>query len=206
MGKNYVENSLKRFLKRKMKITMGVVVSFLITGAVAFGVEITDIPKGYEDRVIVGEQTEVLENINDIFTLKIDGKEETASLFVLDGAVVFNDKEINSYASNGNPQGKVYVKDAEFDNHGWINMLTLNGGKVINNGKIVSDEVNGHWVTYNPVTILGDNPIFINGENGIIRFRNYGVNVIYGSKNAEIYNYGLIQGIPKPNGFDGHYL
>ena len=205
MGKNYVENSLKRFLKRKMKITMGVVVSFLITGAVAFGVEITDIPKGYEDRVIVGEQTEVLENINDIFTLKIDGKEETASLFVLDGAVVFNDKEINSYASNGNPQGKVYVKDAEFDNHGWINMLTLNGGKVINNGKIVSDEANGHWVTYNPVTILGDNPIFINGENGIIRFRNYGVNVIYGSKNAEIYNYGLIQGIPKPNGFDGHY-
>mgnify|MGYP000888952038 CR=1 FL=1 len=205
MRKNYVENSLKRFLKRKMKITMGVVVSFLITGAVAFGVEITDIPKGYEDRVIVGEQTEVLENINDIFTLKIDGKEETASLFVLDGAVVFNDKEINSYASNGNPQGKVYVKDAEFDNHGWINMLTLNGGKVINNGKIVSDEANGHWVTYNPVTILGDNPIFINGENGIIRFRNYGVNVIYGSKNAEIYNYGLIQGIPKPNGFDGHY-
>ena len=205
MGKNYVENSLKRFLKRKVKITMGVVVSFLITGAVAFGVEITDIPKGYEDRVIVGEQTEVLENINDIFTLKIDGKEETASLFVLDGAVVFNDKEINSYASNGNPQGKVYVKDAEFDNHGWINMLTLNGGKVINNGKIVSDEANGHWVTYNPVTILGDNPIFINGENGIIRFRNYGVNVIYGSKNAEIYNYGLIQGIPKPNGFDGHY-
>ena len=36
MGKNYVENSLKRFLKRKVKITLGVVVSFLITGMVAF--------------------------------------------------------------------------------------------------------------------------------------------------------------------------
>ena len=36
MGKSYVENSLKRFLKRKVKITMGVVVTFLITGAVAF--------------------------------------------------------------------------------------------------------------------------------------------------------------------------
>ena len=205
MGKSYIENSLKRFLKRKVKITLGLVVTFMITGAVSFGAEINDIPKGYEDRVIVGKQTEVLENIDDIFTLKIDGKEETASLFVLDGATVFNDKEINSYASNGNPQGKVYVKDAEFDNHGWINILMLNGGKVINNGKIVSDEANGHWVTYNPVTILGDNPIFINGENGIIRFRNNGVNVIYGSKNAEIYNYGLIQGIPKPNGSDGHY-
>ena len=39
MGKNYAENSLKKFLKRKVKITMGVVVSFLITGAVAFGAE-----------------------------------------------------------------------------------------------------------------------------------------------------------------------
>ena len=36
MGKNYAENSLKRFLKRKVKITLGVVVSFLITGMVAF--------------------------------------------------------------------------------------------------------------------------------------------------------------------------
>ena len=36
MGKNYVENSLKRFLKRKVKITLGLVVAFMITGAVAF--------------------------------------------------------------------------------------------------------------------------------------------------------------------------
>ena len=39
MGKSYVENSLKRFLKRKVKITLGVVVTFLITGAVAFATE-----------------------------------------------------------------------------------------------------------------------------------------------------------------------
>ena len=39
MGKNYVENSLKRFLKRKVKITLGVVVTFLITGAVSFATE-----------------------------------------------------------------------------------------------------------------------------------------------------------------------
>ena len=39
MRKNYVENSLKRFLKRKVKITLGVVVTFLITGAVSFGAE-----------------------------------------------------------------------------------------------------------------------------------------------------------------------
>ena len=36
MGKNYVESSLKRFLKRKVKITMGFVVAFMIMGTVGF--------------------------------------------------------------------------------------------------------------------------------------------------------------------------
>ena len=39
MGKSYIENSLKRFLKRKVKITLGLVVTFLITGMVSFGAE-----------------------------------------------------------------------------------------------------------------------------------------------------------------------
>lgn len=39
MGKNYVENSLKRFLKRKVKITLGLVVAFMITGMVSFGAD-----------------------------------------------------------------------------------------------------------------------------------------------------------------------
>ncbi len=46
MGKGYVENSLKRFLKRKIKITLGVVVSFLITGMVSFGAEEGSIIEG----------------------------------------------------------------------------------------------------------------------------------------------------------------
>ena len=36
MGKNYVESSLKRFLKRKVKITMGFVVAFMIMGTGVF--------------------------------------------------------------------------------------------------------------------------------------------------------------------------
>ena len=39
MGKNYIESSLKRFLKRKVKITLGLVVTFLITGMVSFAEE-----------------------------------------------------------------------------------------------------------------------------------------------------------------------
>ena len=39
--KHNIENSLKRFLKRKVKITMGFVVAFMIMGVGAFGVEYT---------------------------------------------------------------------------------------------------------------------------------------------------------------------
>ena len=44
MGTNYVESSLKRFLKRKVKVTLGLVVAFLITGTVGFAEE-TEIQK-----------------------------------------------------------------------------------------------------------------------------------------------------------------
>ena len=36
MGKNYAESSLKHYLKQKVRITLGLVVTFLITGAFAF--------------------------------------------------------------------------------------------------------------------------------------------------------------------------
>lgn len=36
MGKNYVESSLKRFFKRKVKITVGFIVAFMITGTIGF--------------------------------------------------------------------------------------------------------------------------------------------------------------------------
>ena len=49
MGKSYIENSLKRFLKRKVKITLGLVVTFLITGMAVFA--------------DIGEELEKAENI-----------------------------------------------------------------------------------------------------------------------------------------------
>ena len=68
MGKNYAESSLKRFLKRKVKITLGLVVTFLITGAVGFAAEESEIvakikeqQKNYKtakDNLILGQQIE----------------------------------------------------------------------------------------------------------------------------------------------------
>ena len=48
MGKSYVESSLKRFLKRKVKITLGLVVAFMITGAVSFSADKTVAVKDYQ--------------------------------------------------------------------------------------------------------------------------------------------------------------
>ena len=42
MGKNNVESSLKRFLKRKVKITMGFIVAFMISGNFVFAGVVTD--------------------------------------------------------------------------------------------------------------------------------------------------------------------
>lgn len=48
MGKNYVESSLKRFLKRKVKITMGFVIAFMISGNFVFA---EDVIISYKDKL-----------------------------------------------------------------------------------------------------------------------------------------------------------
>ena len=72
MNKNYVENSLKRFLKRKVKITLGMVVAFLITGAVGFAETINDPIRGTKGEileVIIGSE-EYKPDENGIYTVK----------------------------------------------------------------------------------------------------------------------------------------
>ncbi len=62
MGKNYIESSLKRFLKRKVKITMGFVVAFMITGTIGFAEEAIQIKDGAEKEFkdIVVTETEFM--------------------------------------------------------------------------------------------------------------------------------------------------
>ena len=61
MGKNYVESSLKRFLKRKVKVTLGLIVAFLITGSVGYA-EINEKPipgKNYNDFLVYNGELEL---------------------------------------------------------------------------------------------------------------------------------------------------
>ena len=68
MGKSYIENSLKRFLKRKVKITMGVVVAFLITGMVSFGAN--DYPL-MSDKIGNSGYINAMESLNGLGTVDI---------------------------------------------------------------------------------------------------------------------------------------
>ncbi len=60
---NYLEKSLKRFLKRKVNVTTAVVVSFLITGAIGYA----------EDQSLIqkSENTEVLLFLNGMFSKNV---------------------------------------------------------------------------------------------------------------------------------------
>ena len=61
MGKNYAESSLKHYLKQKVRITLGLVVTFLITGAFAFA-EGTD-NRGQEHKDKVAGMESAIENL-----------------------------------------------------------------------------------------------------------------------------------------------
>ena len=64
MGKSYVENSLKRFLKRKVKITLGLVVAFMITGVVSFGADINKADYPLMDKIGNGGYINAMESLN----------------------------------------------------------------------------------------------------------------------------------------------
>ena len=153
MGKNYVENSLKRFLKKRVRITLGVVVTFLITGAVVFGAEIIgEIPKGFEDKIIDGKEIDYVidkeTTLDKTFTLTInDGKMQNqkikATLFGLNGATITNSgilksEGVNNSAYTRNPT--VYMGNGStLINDGTINHVTLNSSTLINRGTITRE-------------------------------------------------------------------
>ncbi len=186
MGKNYVENSLKRFLKRKVKITLGVVVSFLIIGAVAFGVEISGIPEGYEHRVFNGNMEITLDEntvTNDFFRAKIDGGlTDNAAYYILNGAKVKNyGKVLGGYSFGNNPT--VYISDnSEYENHGYQNsrFRVINESIFRNYGNIIMARGNSSYLKNNS------------------KFFNYGyflgnADTIALHKNSYAINYGIIK-------------
>ena len=83
MGKNYVENSIKRFLKRKVKITMGFVVAFMIMGTGVFAADTIIGDYNNIKKVTIGaEGYEVDENKNLNITLDTQNKTGTSNAVI----------------------------------------------------------------------------------------------------------------------------
>ena len=108
MGKNYVENSLKHFLKRKVKITLGFIVAFLISGITAFAIDTIDlnnIPEKYKDRIIKDEKETIVLDENYKLIIKDNGEK-----FKIDGINTQDD-------ANG---AVFYVLNSNVKNYGEI--------------------------------------------------------------------------------------
>ena len=200
MGKNYVENSLKRFLKRKVKITMGVVVSFLITGAVAFAEGTAETVKDLE------------------YLLLKNTQENNFCPGVCPEGVKFNPEgEILELKKNGTEDKRLKINSEIYHNHGTIiggndtwNKIQLHGNNPIfyNYGEIIFNNAKGiqisddatNAVVYNYGSIESKSNYILNA-NMASNFYNYGklklkaddeqpLGFFSANKNTMIYNYG----------------
>ena len=192
MEKSYVENSLKRFLKRKVKITLGLVVAFMITGAVAFAegtaeegstqwhkecaekylAGIKDGTSITLDEITAGDVKISSDNAGGI-KITSSNKEVTVSkndLSSLTGSVIQNSLDL---ISGKNISG---ITDVDGYNEG----LSLENNEEITINKSINNV--GQKITkgkaYNYGLIVANN---INGQETI-------------SNEAELYNYGIITG------------
>ena len=204
MGKNYIESSLKRFLKRKVKITLGVVVTFLITGMVSFAgdnkpvEEMNDFEKAEHYLAGINTKTnlssewsvdlksnkkiEINENDNKItfsgFSSQATNEEVSINPKLLSNETWNN---IETTFKNAKENGIVTEIKAEnlgvIDNNAYeVNKFSANKGIIIN--------------TYGQKISAGS----IGINYGIIKGKEYSQYINYATSRANAYNYGMIIG------------
>ncbi len=203
MGKSYVENSLKRFLKRKVKITLGLVVAFMITGAVSFRADnvFDDENKVTAEKWLAGHKNgNKVSNLNGKFSIengkiKIEGKEiADINSLELSNEVLENltamtgllDKNIN-----GNDKSNIKVnEDAEGFKEGFN--LTAGEGVNINSGVLTVSQTKADKMINKG--IIDTSFIGQDIDTGSVGY-NYGI-INAGTTGQNIkgtgYNYGVI--------------
>ena len=102
--KHNIESSLKRFLKRKVKITMGFVVAFLITGTVGFAESITG-EQTFDKNVTIESSKEVDSKLTGIY---VDKANKEANITGKTISIHTKDK--------GKPISGIYVVQGDKDN------------------------------------------------------------------------------------------
>ena len=203
MGTNYVESSLKRFLKRKVKVTLGLVVAFMITGTVSFGIEFSDITN--EEHIFgMGDQKEFVidENFKIDKTgsvkIKYDNGEEikvAGGIIAVNGAVIKNYATLGFYNDKNESKGSVSIMDSKFYNYGEIVGANMGNSTLYNYGNVkveVGKNKRSSAIFFNK-NDNGEiqNFNFISGGDCVITF-GIKANTFTPTEGNNIKNYGLI--------------
>ena len=119
MGKNYAESSLKHYLKQKVRITLGLVVTFLITGTVAFGASLPFTEEQLKEQEIISEMSDV-EKAE--YFLNGYNKSENINNFKTEGDIFTSDAgKINVKKENG----EIKITTSEFQANDFNKEITL---------------------------------------------------------------------------------
>ena len=124
--KHNIESSLKRFLKRKVKITMGFVVAFLITGTVGFA----EADYYAKDKEVYVEKAEDItakvntsvsaENNNRFTAIGAENKHKidlttTGNINIVNDPTVTNPERLYGIVLNGGATGNITANEINFD-------------------------------------------------------------------------------------------
>ena len=181
--KDNIEKSLKRFLKRKAKITMGFITAFLITGSVGYALTITEDQikdNTWTNESKIEEQIEVSESLLDkgitisnngeiIVSEKVEEElEETPignGLGILVESLNLGNINNNGIIS-GNVNGNIENGMLSGNGIGIISMKDFNIGNIINNntisGNVIGENISGTYLGNGIIIFLTGN---LNIEN-----------------------------------------
>ncbi len=171
MSNNYVstEKSLKRYLKRKVAITLGMVVTFMITGVIGYAAELKTetIAQSYKDGnyTVSREEVIITNNNGNVFSGTID-KETKLPKVIVEG----NENQTLKLIANGGGNEGV-IDDTEIKGIGTVSLIN-------NNGNGLGTGTN--TITVNKVNIIAKG-------NSVKGISGYGTNTIT-AKEVNIYS------------------
>ena len=206
MGKNYAESSLKHYLKQKVRITLGLVVTFLITGAFAFaGEEQKEIETAKKylaglgteinlDKEITAGKAKISSDGAGGIKITFDNKEVSVSKDIISaetGKVIQNSLNLINGRELSAIEDKEYNKGFNLKDNGTAKKVT------------VTDEKTGE--SWEEMQVSGVGNVYVN--EGVLEYRqaakdgavivNKGI-IAHDKSNGQIieestgYNYGII--------------
>ena len=204
MSNGYIESSLKRFLKRKVKVTLGLVVAFMITGTVGFADDREEMHNGKTAgmNTAIDNLTGVGKNNNfNSFekVLTINGHEYTVKMEnnILsfdrtnsDSPLISTAELKQEWISNilKKNMDKIFadLETADKSDSTVNNIIITSNQNILLNPNKVVDEEGYKQILNNGVIIAGNAQMGNNGNLTKLKFINNGI--IYSNRNGQLLN------------------